>query len=248
LLECPQANPVPIKEYLILSDQPLSESEFAALRALDTPTVCNALEITSPERRAIGFTTTPLVCARPHLPSIVGYARTATLRAMQPTVPDIVDRIAYYDYVAGGQGPTITIIEDIDDQPGFGAFWGEVNTNIHQAIGCLGVITNGSIRDLPDCAQGFVLLAGNVGPSHAHVHIVDFGKPVTIHGMAVQSGDLIHADQHGAVIIPHDVARDIPAAAASIVAREAIVLAACKAPGAGIASVKAALSKAAEYH
>ena len=231
-----------------MTDQPLSETEFAALRALDTPTVCNALEITSPECRATGFTVTPLVCARPNLPPIVGYARTATLRSMRPAAPGVADRIAYYDYVAGGQGPTITIIEDIDDQAGFGAFWGEVNTNIHKAIGCIGVITNGSIRDLPDCAEGFQLLAGNIGPSHAHVHIVDFGKPVTINGMKVQSGDLIHADQHGAVIIPHDAARDIPAAAAKIVEREAIVLAACKAPGSGIESVKAALAKAAEYH
>ncbi len=231
-----------------MTDQPLSEAEFAALRALDTPTVCNALEITSADRRAIGFTTTPLVCVRPQLPPIVGYARTATLRSMRPAAADVVDRIAYYDYVAAGAGPTITVIEDIDDQAGFGAFWGEVNTNIHQAIGCLGVITNGSIRDLPDCAEGFQLLAGNIGPSHAHVHIIAFGDPVTIHGMEVQSGDLIHADQHGAVIIPHGVARDIPAAAAKIVEREAIVLAACKAPESGIDTVKAALAKAAEYH
>jgi len=226
----------------------LNETDFAALRALDTPTVCNALEITSPERRAIGFTVTPLVCARPKLPPIVGYARTATLRSMQPAAPGAADRIAYYDYVASGQGPSIAVIQDIDLQPGFGAFWGEVNTNIHKALGCLGVVTNGSIRDLPDCAEGFQLLAGIVGPSHAHVHIVDFGNPVTVNAMAVQSGDLIHADQHGAVVIPHDVALDIPAAAAKIMEREAIVLAACKASGAGIASVKAALAKAAEYH
>ena len=231
-----------------MTDFSLNESDFAALRALDTPTVCNALEITSPERRAIGFTVTPLVYARPQLPPIVGYARTATLRSMQPAAPGAADRIAYYDYVAGGPGPTSAVIEDIDGLHGFGAFWGEVNTNIHKAIGCLGVVTNGSIRDLPDCADGFQLLAGNIGPSHGHVHIVDFGKPVTVNAMAVQSGDLIHADQHGAVVVPHDVARDIPAAAAKIIEREAIILAACKAPGSGIASVKAALAKAAEYH
>jgi len=232
-----------------LTDQPLDENDLAALRALDTPTICNALEITSPERRAIGFTTTPLVCPRPHLPPIVGYARTATLRAMKPAAPGVADRIAYYEYVAAGAGPTISMIEDIDDQPGFGAFWGEVNTNIHKAIGCIGVITNGSIRDLPDSAEGFQLLAGNIGPSHAHVHLVDFGGTVTINGMTVQSGDLIHADQHGAVVIPHGVARDIAAAAAAkIIERESIVLAACQAPGSGIESVKAALAKAAEYH
>jgi len=231
-----------------MTDQPLNDNELAALRALDTPTVCNALEIVAPERRATGFTTTPLVCPRPGLPPIVGYARTARQRAMRPAEPGVADRVAYYEYVAGAPGPTISVIEDIDDQPGFGAFWGEVNTNIHKAIGCIGVITSGSIRDLDECAEGFQLLAGNVGPSHAHVHIVDFGGPVTIHGMAVESGDLIHADQHGAVVIPMNVAREVPAAAAKIVEREAIILSACRAPGAGIDSVKAALAKAAEYH
>lgn len=231
-----------------MTDQPLTEAELDALRALDTPTVCNALEIVAPERRAIGFTTAPLVCARPHLPPIVGYARTARQRSMRPAQAGVADRVAYYEYVADAHGPTIAVIEDIDQQPGYGAFWGEVNSNIHKAIGCIGVVTSGSIRDLPDCAEGFQLLAGNVGPSHAHVHIVDFGTPVSIHGMDVDSNDLIHADQHGAVVIPHDVARDVPAAAQKIVEREAIVLEACKAPGAGIDSVKAALAKAAEYH
>ena len=237
-----------------MSDDILNESELAALRALDTPTVCNALEITSPERRAVGFTTTPLVCPRPGLPPIVGYARTARMRAMTPALPGAVDRVAYYEYVAAGSDgaqsktPRIVVIQDIDSSPGFGAFWGEVNSNIHKALGCPGVITNGSIRDIDDCAEGFQLLAGNIGPSHAHVHITDFGGDVMVNGMAVSSGDLIHADQHGAVIIPHDVARAVPEAAAQIAAREAIVLDACKAPGSGIAEVKAALSKAAEYH
>ena len=237
-----------------MSDDILNESELAALRALDTPTVCNALEIVSPERRAVGFTTKPLVCPRPGLPPIVGYARTARLRAMTPALPGAANRVAYYEYVAAGPDgaqskiPRIVVIQDIDSSPGFGAFWGEVNSNIHKALGCPGVITNGSIRDIDDCAEGFQLLAGNIGPSHAHVHITDFGGDVMVNGMAVSSGDLIHADQHGAVIIPHAVARDVPAAAAQISAREAIILKACKAPGSGIAEVKAALAQAAEYH
>lgn len=237
-----------------MSDDILNESELAALRALDTPTVSNALEIVSPERRAVGFTTTPLVCPRPGLPPIVGYARTARLRAMTPALPGAADRVAYYEYVAAGpdgaqsKTPRIVVIQDIDSSPGFGAFWGEVNSNIHKALGCPGVITNGSIRDIDDCAEGFQLLAGNIGPSHAHVHITDFGGDVMVNGMAVSSGDLIHADQHGAVIIPHAVAREVPAAAAQISAREAIILKACMTPGSSIVEVKAALAKAAEYH
>lgn len=230
-----------------MTDDILNESELAALRALDTPTVCNALEVVAPERRAYGFTTTPLVCPRPSLPPIVGYARTARIRAAAPA-RRTVDRIAYYEYVASGPTPRISVIQDIDQTPGFGAFWGEVNTNIHKTLGCLGVVTNGSIRDLDDCAEGFQLLAGNVGPSHAHVHLVDFGGEINVANMTVSDSDLIHADQHGAVVIPHTVARDVPAAAAKIAAREAITLEACKKPGAGIEDIKAALAKAAEYH
>ena len=94
------------------------------------------------------------------------------------------------------------MIQDLDDIVGFGAFWGEVQTNIHKALGCLGTITNGSIRDIPQVAPGFQMLAGSIAPSHAFVHVVDFGGNVNIHGMAVRSGDLIHADRHGAVVVP----------------------------------------------
>ena len=96
------------------------------------------------------------------------------------------------------------MIQDLDDIVGYGAFWGEVQTNVHKALGCLGTITNGSIRDIPQVATGFQMFAGSIAPSHAFVHVVDFGGNVNIHGMAVQSGDLIHADQHGAVVVPID--------------------------------------------
>ena len=96
------------------------------------------------------------------------------------------------------------MIEDLDDEVGYGAFWGEVQSNIHKALGCLGVVTNGSIRDIPMIAPGFQMLAGSLSPSHAYTHVEDFGIPVTVHGMKVNSGDLIHADQHGAVVVPLD--------------------------------------------
>ncbi len=111
-------------------------------------------------------------------------------------------RMDYLDYVAAAPRPGIAVIEDLDDPAGYGAFWGEVQTNVHKALGCLGTITNGSVRDIPQVAEGFQMLAGSIAPSHAYVHVEEFGIPVTIHGMAVKSGDLIHADRHGAVIVP----------------------------------------------
>ena len=140
------------------------------------------------------------------------------------------------------------VIQDLDPAPGFGAYWGEVQTNIHTALGCLGCVTNGSIRDLDATAKGFQLLAGCVGPSHAWVHLVDFGQPVNVAGMTVRSGDLIHADRHGAVVIPHEVAPKVVEAAALIGRREHVVISACQRPGFTVDALKKAIGEAEEIH
>ena len=152
------------------------------------------------------------------------------MRAAQPSDLDADEakrvRLGYYAHIAEGPGPTITVIQDLDDPAGHGAWWGEVNTNLHKGLGSLGVITNGSIRDLDDAAEGFQMLAGMAGPSHAWVRIERFGEPVTVHGMVVEPDDLIHADQHGAVIVPLDVVAAIPQAAADIAAQERVLISA----------------------
>ncbi|MCP5028656.1 MAG: RraA family protein [Actinomycetia bacterium] len=233
-------------------DMPVSAEVLDALGRLDTPTVCNALEVVIPDRRGWGYTTRPLVCARPDLPAIVGFARTATMAAAHPSGhsgPDDRDwRVAYYRYMDEGPKPAITVIEDLDDPPGFGAWWGEVHTNVHQGLGSRGVITNGSIRDLPDNADGFQLIAGSVGPSHAFNHGIEVGVTVTIHGMVVRHGDLIHADQHGAVVIPPEVAADVPAAATAIAAREKVLIEAAQEPGFGWQDVARIIGGSSEAH
>ncbi|MCY3949100.1 MAG: hypothetical protein OXF61_07825 [Acidimicrobiaceae bacterium] len=210
-----------------MTADPLNAEVLDALRALDTPTICNALEIVAPHRRAYGYTTSPLVCPDPET-VMVGYARTATIRAAAPSGrsgdADLAMRVGYYRHMAEGPRPSVTVIEDIDASPGYGAWWGEVNSSIHSGLGSLGVITNGSIRDLDDWAPGFGALAGSIGPSHAWVHVVEFAVPVTVHGMSVQPGDLIHADRHGAVVVPVDVAADVSAAAAKIAAAERVLI------------------------
>ncbi len=230
-----------------------SSAVLDALRSLDTPTVCNALEVVAPKRRGHGYTVDPLVCAKPGLPPIVGFARTARIRAQHPNAADPKQArrasVGYYEYLASGDGPTITVIQDLDDGArGYGAFWGEVNSNIHRGLGCLGVITDGSIRDLDDVAEGFQLLAGRIGPSHAFVHVVDYGGPVTVAGMAVSDGDLIHADQHGAVVVPADVADQVEAAADLIARRERVIIDAAKQPDFDFDKLRAAWGEAAEIH
>ncbi len=230
----------------------LEPAMLARLATLDTPTVCNALEIVAPQRRGYGFTVEPLVCIRPELGSMVGYARTATITAREPaegTAADRSGREAYYRYVEEGPRPSIMVIEDLDDPArGYGSWWGEVNSNIHAGLGCVGVVTSGSIRDVADIAVGFQMLADRVGPSHAFVRPVATGIPVTVAGMDVHPGDLVHGDRHGAVVIPHDVAADLVEAASLVSRRERVVIEASQRSDFDLERLMAAWGDADEIH
>ena len=232
---------------------PHPASLLEALARFDTPTICNAMEVVAPERRLIGFTTKPLVCPFPDLPPMVGYARTATIRATSASSLSPADvraqRAAYYEYCGTGLGPRISVIQNLDGaNVGFGAFWGEVNSSVHKALGCLGVVTDGSIRDIPQWAPGFQALAGSIGPSHAYVHLAGFGETVCVAGMTVSSDDLIHADQHGAVVIPASVAAKLPDAAELCGRREEPILAVARSSSFTVEKLKEALAKSAEIH
>ncbi len=224
---------------------PLTKAQAEFLRSIDTPTVCNVLEMVAPERRGHGYTVRHLHCPFPELPPMVGFAKTVTMRA-RDKVPlgeagYMNKRLDYLDYVAADPAPGIAVIEDLDEPAGYGAFWGEVQSNVHQALGCLGTITNGSIRDIPQIPPGFQMLAGSIGPSHAYVHVVDFGIDVTVHGMNVKSGDLIHADRHGAVVVPIESIDAMPAALEKLLKKEAAIIGAARAPGMTIETIKAAM-------
>jgi regulator of RNase E activity RraA len=225
---------------------------IAELKTMDTPTVCNALELLAPKRRGYGYTVEPLVCLRPAAGPMVGIARTATIRSAHPS--DLTGAAArersdaYYAYIDEGPKPSIVVIQDLDQQKGYGSFWGEVNSSIHKGFGCEGVITDGGIRDLPDIAPGFQMLAGRVIPSHAFVHVVDFGRSVDVAGMRVNDGDIIHADQHGAVVIPADVAARVREAADQVIRRERVIIDAARQPGFDIHKLREAQGKSAEIH
>ncbi len=230
----------------------VSLDDLQRLTQWDTPTICNGLELVCPERRATGFTTDPLVSLDASLPPVIGYARTARIRAAAPSCDDEQTakalRLNYYEYIASGQRPSIVVIEDLDSTPGFGAFWGEVNTHIHRGLGAAGCVTNGSMRDLPDSASGFQLLAGRVGPSHAHVHVVDFGGDVTVQNMSVSNDDIIHMDLHGAVVIPPEAVSKLPAAIELISKREAKILDAAKSTDFSFEQLRQAMQQAGEIH
>lgn len=239
-------------EHAGTGDQRPGAEQLAALAQWDTPTICNGLEHLSAEFRVSGFTTEHMQCFDTSLPPIVGFARTATIRAMTPPdgPPEEVRamRARYYETIAADPAPSISVIQDLDPTPGFGAFWGEVNTAIHKGLGCLGVVTNGSFRDLDACAPGFQLLGGKIAPSHAWVHLVDIDCEVTVFGMTVRPNDIIHADRHGAVVVPDWCVAELPGAIDLLTRREAVILDVARAPDFTIDRLKKAMADSAEIH
>jgi regulator of RNase E activity RraA len=235
-----------------MPNERLNAAELNALRAFDTPTICNALEVVAPERRALGFTTQMLICPFPQLPPMVGYARTAMIRSALPPGLSAAEqrqaRLEYYRYVAAGAGPKVVVIQDVDSRIGFGCFWGEVQTAIHKALGCQGLVTDGGVRDLDAVAPEFQVLCGKVTPSHAWVHSIGYGGTVDVFGMVVRSDDLIHADRHGAVVIPHEVAREVADAARLCARREEPILTVARSRDFSLEALERAMAEAAEIH
>jgi regulator of RNase E activity RraA len=217
-----------------MSDTKLTLADLDALAAFDTPTICNALEIVAPEKRGEGYTTRAAICGFPQMKPIVGYARTARIRAKQVPTETAKERRKvreeYYRYLDAGSKPSVIVIQDLDGQDaGYGAFWGEVHSAIHKGLGASGVVTDGSIRDIDQWAPDFQFLAAKIAPSHAYAEVVDFGGEVEVLGMRVRSGDIVHADRHGAVVVPAATVRALPEAARLLGRREGRILAVARA-------------------
>lgn len=192
------------------------------LRAYDTPTLANALDGLLDRPSTTGYTRPPVHSVLPDLPPMVGFAVTATIRSATPFADDQARADAMlplYAAVAAVPGPNVVVVQDLDGGPG--CLWGEINATICHALGCEGVVTDGLVRDLPDVeAIGFRLLARGIGVARAYVAVQDTGTRVEVGGAAVDPGDIVHADRHGALLIPHTVVEALPDAAEAIVARE----------------------------
>lgn len=186
----------------------LNREQLSALAAFDTPTICNAIEGFGVRGRTEGFTRPELrMRAVMSEKPMVGYACTGVISARHPAVPEheaVME--AYYRQYEDYDVPTIAMIQDLDRTP-VGSFWGDVQATVHRALGCIGTITDGGVRDVEEVKKvGFYLLSKEVLISHAYIHMVEAGVCVDICGMTVCPGDLIHADYHGAIVIPAEVA------------------------------------------
>ena len=234
-------------------DQPITSADLESIAAFDTPTICNALEVAAPERRGAGYTTRSAICGFPQLKPIVGFARTARIRSKGAAIASAAEmrglRHDYYRYIDAGPKPSIVVIQDLDGpDAGYGAFWGEVQSAIHRGLGALGVITDGSVRDIDQWAPAFQFLAAKIAPSHAFANLIDFGGSVEVLGMSVRNGDVVHADRHGAVVVPSSALRALPAAAQKLAAREARILAVARGDGCTAERLIAVFNREDEIH
>lgn len=210
----------------------LAQTQIQALKQISTPTVANAIETFKVRPREQGNLSSAIRALFPEMGPMVGYAVTGVIRAEQGSVEGHrASTFAWWDFVQSIPVPRVIVIHDLDDPRGQGAQWGEVQANIHRALGCVGVVTDGSVRDLAEVrALGFQFCAAHVSVSHANVHLVDFNLPVKVGGVWINPGDLIHGDQHGVLAVPLAIADKIPQAAAQIEADERRIIDLCKSP------------------
>ena len=190
-----------------------------ALRGIETCVVSNAIETFELRLRNTGFADARIRCMFEDLPPLVGFAATARLRTGDPPVSGRAyhDRADWWNSILQVPEPRIVVLEDMDKPPGVGAFLGDMHAAILGALGCVGYVTDGAVRELPRVRElGFQLFAGNIAVSHAYAHIFDFGSAVKIGGLEVKPGDLLHGDRHGILTVPNEIAPQIPAVAARL--------------------------------
>ena len=198
----------------------LTADELDALRGFTSPTISNAIETFDVRSRSEGFMDASVRCMFPDLGGMIGYAVTAKIAAREKPQTSL----AYgdmFDAMAGVPKPLVVVIEDLDWPHPIGSYWGEVNGSIYKGMGCVGLVTNGGVRDLDEVVEtGFHFFASCVLVSHAYVHLEEVGTPVSVGGLTVSPGDLLHGDKHGVVSIPNDIAGEVAAASADVERRE----------------------------
>jgi len=201
-----------------------------ALRRVDTCMVSNAIETFDVRLRNAGFTDARIRCMFEDFPPVVGYAATARLRTGQPPIAGRIyhERSDWWNSILSVPAPRIAVIEDMDEHPGVGAFLGDMHAAVLKALDCVAYMTNGAVRELPRVREsGFQLFAQNVSVSHAYAHIFDLGAVVSVGGLQVKPGDLLHGDRHGVLTVPKEIAVEIPVVAAKLGAYEQKIIDFC---------------------
>jgi regulator of RNase E activity RraA len=218
---------------------------LAQLKALDTCTVANAVEQLDDRLRNEGFTDRSVRRITSNPAPLVGHAVTVRIRCSRPPMQakTYIDRTDWWSFILAVPPPRIVVVQDVDDHPGLGTFLGEVHSAILMALGCVGGITNGAVRDVPAVEKsGFQLFAGGLAVSHAYAHIVEYDVPVEVGGLTITPGDLLHADEHGVLSVPLHIAQQVPAKAQELRQKERAILDLCKSPDFSLEKLRRAVA------
>ena len=204
------------------------------LRQFSTCVTASAIETFVVRLCNSGFADSRIHCQFKELPPVVGYAATARIRSANPPMGSsgyfYYDRADWWNQILTIPAPRIVVIEDLDDPAGLGAFVGAVHANILRALGCVALVTSGSVRDVPDIrSTGFQVFAANVAVSHAYAHVFDFGSAVRVGGLNISPGELVQGDLHGVQTIPLEIADRVPAKARDILKRRKRLIDLCRA-------------------
>ena len=222
----------------------ISPALLDVLRKVDTPTVCNAIEVAQGKRGFNGFTKGTMQHCRPGMPAMVGRARTAKIAGLAPPTEAVevikARRLEYFRAMARGPAPTVAVVEDLDYPYCIAGWWGEVHVAVHKGLGMAGALTNGVMRDLDVMDEGFPVVAGSIGPSHGFVHVRELGTPVSIMGIEVAEDDLVHADRHGAVVVPEEVIPMLSTSIDTVIANEEMILGPARKPDFSLEKLEAA--------
>jgi 4-hydroxy-4-methyl-2-oxoglutarate aldolase len=230
----------------------LTPVRMEQLRRFSTCLIASAIERFQVRLTNTGFSDSSIRCMFDDLPPIVGYAVTARIRTADPPMEGggyIYDRVEWWKDILAVPAPRIVVIQDVDPNPGLGALVGEVHANILKALGCVGVLTNGAVRDLNAVrASEFQMFAGNISVSHAYAHVFDFGGPVDVARMNIRPGDLLHADRHGVLSIPSEIADKIPPVAAELADRRRQIVDLCRSSDCSIEKLREFFQKDVHEH
>lgn len=233
-------------------DRFLSQEQFEAIAVLDTCAVANAIETFQVRMRNEGFASDNSVrCLFKHASPMLGYAVTGRIRTSAPPIASslppprqlrFADHTDWWNHVLSIPAPRVVVMQDVDRSPGIGSFMGGVHASICQALGCVGYVTNGAVRDLEAVERmGFHLFAGHVSVSHAYAHVFSFGEPVEVGGLHIRPGDLVHGDRHGVQTVPWSVAEQVAARAAVIREKERLVTDFCRSPEFSVQKLRAVI-------
>ena len=207
----------------------ITQDQLESLKQLQSCAISNAIETFEVKPRNEGFMSSEIKCMFPNLGGMIGYATTAIIAADAPPSNNMnVPRPRWFDEVLKIPEPRVVVMHDLDAPNPVGSFWGEVQSNIHRRLGCVGTVTDGGVRDIDEMENlGFHAFSSGVLVSHAYIHVVDVNIPLNVGGQKVSPGDIIMGDKHGVLTIPKEIAADIPEAVKKIELRERTIIDLC---------------------